>query len=189
MSSLPLHPSSSYALGPGCFSLISELSVQTSLKSLLPRVKVTLLLPGEANSFLGSMGRKLSRRPQLATCKPDPAPRPVLLGSQTVGADDIFFYNFQLLASTEKSDTFTEKFQFFSFSWNLESSGNLSLHPYEVILAGAERWVVPWEEMLNFATVPTTPWCLLTLFLRGWCSLPLTSLGCFTYRRIKGTGK
>lgn len=113
---LPLHPSSSYVLGPGCFSLIYELSAQTSLKSLLPRARVTLLLPGEANSFLWSVGRKLSRRPQLATCKPDPAPRPVLLGSQRVGADDIFFYNFELLANTEKSDAFTEKHQFFSFS-------------------------------------------------------------------------
>ena len=126
---LPLHPSSSYVLGQGCFSLISELSAQTSLKSLLPRAKVTLLLPGEANSFLWSMAPKLSRRSQLATCKPNPAPRPILLGSQRVGIENLIFYNFELLTNTEKSEAFTEKFQLFSFSWNLESSGNLSLHP------------------------------------------------------------
>ena len=133
---LPLHPSSSYALGPGCFRLISELSVQTSLKSLLPRVKVTLLLPGEANSFLRSVGRKLSRRPQLAICKPDPAPRPVLLGSQRVGADDILFYNFQLTLS-QKNFSFsafletlkvlaTSAYIPMRLSW-LELSGGLSL--------------------------------------------------------------
>lgn len=113
---LPLHPSSSYVLGQGCFSLISELSAQTSLKSLLPRAKVTLLLPGEANSFLWSMAPKLSRRSQLATCKPNPAPRPVLLGSQRVGIENLIFYNFELLTNTEKSEAFTEKFQLFSFS-------------------------------------------------------------------------
>lgn len=66
--------------------LISGLSAQVSLKvSALEAKVICSFLPEKPTAS------SAPQRSQPATYELDPAPRPVLFGSQSVGSDDIFF--------------------------------------------------------------------------------------------------
>lgn len=111
----------SYILVQGCFIFISGLSAQASLKRLLPGAKVMFFLPWEANSFLRSTGVSISKDHNWLRGELDPALRPVLLGSGSIGSDDTFL-KICIICQHLKIRSF--HMQFFSFSWKLESPGN-----------------------------------------------------------------
>ena len=71
--------------------LMSAVSAEASLQKSLPGAKVMFCLPEKAKSLLWSAGTSSTKdHNRLATWELDPAPRPVLLGSQSVGSNDVF---------------------------------------------------------------------------------------------------